>query len=221
MSAYANINNFGSTCNTPGGNDDPLSYCLVNTTDKNFQHGSIGHLFGPRSQKCQTYMAQRCAENWDGFCEYYYRANQPSSDQWPNQRAWPNTDQLRAWDRLGRPTLSNGNQLLQNAGERRFCTYLNCKPRCELFDPTNPSSPTITYYDNTSLSSCVPVCDQIPDNIDQDPVMNRMLANPQAAAPTLINICNTARRTGRDLSGTKIGKFCKRYHQNMNMISKI
>jgi hypothetical protein len=43
--------------------------------------------------------------------------------------------------------------------------------------------------------------------------MDRCLQNPTAAAPVLINICNTAKRNGTDLSGTKLGAVCQRYDQ--------
>lgn len=82
----------------------------------------------------------------------------------------------------------------------------------------NPNSPKITYYTNpiNEDSGCVPVCRVDPTQIDNDPVMNRMLANPLAAAPVMINICNTAKREGINLNGTKLGKVCQRYQSQMS-----
>jgi hypothetical protein len=220
MNQYANISNFGGKNNPPcAGTNDPLTYCLVDTMDKSFQHGSIGHLFGPRSQKCQAYMSERCANNWDGFCEYSYKTNTPQSGAWPNAQIWPDTQQPKAWNTaLAGTALSTGEQLLANTAMRKYCTFNNCPPpRCEPFDPTNPDSPNISYYDNSY--NCIPTCTVDPSIIDNDPVMDRMISNPKAASTTLINICNTARRTGAALGGTKIGNFCNRYFQSMDQLN--
>jgi len=220
--SYANIRTFGQDNQPPcSGSSDPLTYCLVDTMDRNFQHAPVGNLYGPRSQKCQQYMAERCAEKWDGFCEYYYVANNPMSG-WPNNQAWPNTVMPRAWvGDLGSP-LSTGEQLLQNTAEIKYCTYENCIPRHEIFDPMNPNSPTLTYYNdpNGYGMNCIPICNKLNvSELDTDPVMQRMLANPKAAAPTLVNICNTAEREGINLSGTQLGGFCQRYKENLSRIN--
>jgi hypothetical protein len=157
-------------------------------------------------------MSQRCAENWDGFCEYFYREH-GREGTWPNNRQWPNTIHRQWENELGLPTqLTVGEQLLRNTAEKKYCSYLNCEPVCEPFDPNNPDSPSITYY----KGHCIPTCSVDTSAIDDDPVMNRMLENPRAAAGTLINICNTARNNKKDLSGTKIGGVCERYLQNYN-----
>ena len=212
--SYANYSLFGknkdpnATCAV---SSSPLEMCLVDTMDRKFQHGGIANQYGPRSQKCQSYMAQRCAEKWDGFCEYAYAANNEIS---------PNTLQQRSWEgNLGLTgELTTGQQILQNTAERKYCTFPTCSPRCEKFDPTDPDSPTITFFDNTNTlgGNCVPICRVDPATVDSDPVMDRLLYNPTVAATTLINICNTSKREGTDLSGTKLGRFCELYHENMN-----
>ena len=95
---------------------------------------------------------------------------------------------------------------------------MNCTPKCEPFDPTNPNSPTVTYYGEADGADvdCIPVCNVNPAIIDNDPVMDRMLENTDAAAGTIINICNTARNNDTDLSGTKIGAVCDRYFKYTN-----
>jgi len=177
-----------------------------------FGNGSMGHLFGPRTLRCQVYMSDRCAENWDGFCEYFYQKH-GSSSEWPNNQKWPDI-RNRTWETqagLSIP-LTTGEHLLKNTAEKKFCTIHGCSTKSMLFDPTNPNSPMITYYVNdTEHSTCLPVCRVNPDIIDNDIVMDRMLLNPEATAGTLINICNTAKNEGTDLSGTKIGAFCDRY----------
>jgi len=211
-SKYANIQHFGSN----GGSNDPLTMCLANTMDRRFQNGSApGALTGPRSMKCQNYMSQRCAQNWDGFCEYFYREH-GENGQWPNNQKWPIAN-ARQWevDHGIAKNLTTGEQLLRNTAERKYCQYTNCTPVCEPFDPTNPDSPSVTYYVGAdgSQGSCVPICNVNPSTIDSDPVMERMLKNPEAAAGTLINICNTAKNNGTNLNGTKLGQVCKNYFQ--------
>lgn len=212
---YANIHRFGQQNNPPCvGTNHPLTMCLTDTMDRSFQNGgTIGHLTGPRSTKCQHYMAERCAENWDGFCEYFYKEH-GAGGQWPDNQAWPIAN-ARQWEvdaGIAR-SLTTGDQLLRNTAERRYCQYANCQKVCEPFDPTNPDSPSITYFvgPDGSPNSCIPVCNVDPLTINDDPVMERMLNNTDAAAGTIINICNTARNTGTDLSGTRIGQVCSNY----------
>lgn len=208
---YANIKKFGNINSAEGHSAHPLTVCMASTMDKSFQNGSIGHLFGPKSRQCQGYMAQKCADKWDGYCEYFYQNNGPNSP-WPQNVPWPNTQQ-RYWEsKYGLPQfLTSGEQMLRSAAERRFCTYQNCHQQCEPFDPTNPNSPKIVFYRDADGKdgSCMPLCTVNPSIIDADPLMDRMLANPNAAGGTILNICNTAKQTGLDLSGTKIGKVCE------------
>lgn len=212
---YANIRQFGQKLNPPCvGTNHPLTMCLATTMDRRFQNGSApGQNSGPRSMQCQTYMAQRCADKWDGFCEYFYKEH-GSEGQWPDNQKWPIYN-ARQWevDAGLAQSLTTGEQLLRNTAERKYCTYTNCTPVCEPFDPTNPNSPTITYYvgPDGSQASCKPICNVNPSLIDNDPVMDRMLANPEVAAGTLINICNTAHNTRTNLNGTKLGKVCDNY----------
>lgn len=207
---YTNIIDLG--CNQPCvGDNDPLTYCLVDSIDKNFQHAPIGSTYGPRSRQCQLYLAERCAKNWDGFCEYFYKTHNKNNDQWPDNLRWPNTAQ--AYTPKAEEYLTLGDQLLQNAGARRFCEYPECVPVCEPFDPMNPLSPKVSYFVNPKGvgTTCIPVCRVNTSMIQNDPVMQRMLENPTSNASTLINICNTSRREGTDLSGTDIGRFCDAY----------
>lgn len=207
---YTNIRDFGKQVQ----GNDPLTYCLVDTMDKNF-YSVIGDLYGPRSNRCQAYMADYCSKDWNGYCEYYYQQHQPeNSDTWPNTQHWPNTEQNNVFGAVFNQPQSMGNQLLQNASARKYCDYVNCGKRCESFDPMNPNSPKITFYENNRVGQgCVPVCRVNTNEIDNDPLMDRMLSNPTVVAPTLINICNS--NPSLKNSNTKIGQFCKRYERNL------
>ena len=214
-SSYMPISQFGNTKQNQTNFNDPLTFCLADTMDKNFQHGAMGVTAGPRSSKCQAFMAERCANKWDGFCEYFYRKHR-SNNEWPNTRVWPDTFTPKFWtDQTS--TLTIGDQLLKNAAETKYCEYPACAPYTEPFDPTNPNSAKVTYWRarDGSGGGCIPVCRVNPATVNDDVVMNHMLANPNAASNTIINICNTSRREGTDLSGTKLGRVCDRYFKNM------
>jgi hypothetical protein len=217
FNGYSQISNFGNHQPPCAGSNDPLTYCLQDSMDVSFQHGSTGQHYGPRSKKCQLYMAQRCAENWDGFCEYFYQEH-GRNGTWPNNQLWPNMGQSSSG--LAMPMMTTGEQLLQNTAERKYCTYgPNCVKRSEPFDPMIPNSPQLFYYDSPE-SSCTPICRVNPAEIENDPVMNHLIVNPEIAPNTLINICNTSAREGTNLSGTRIGKLCDNYFQNINQLRK-
>lgn len=218
-SSYVSIKNFApNVYKSSLGDNEPLTYCLVDTMDKSFQHGGTANLYGPRSEKCQAYMSERCAKNWDGFCEYAYK-EQGVHKQWPFNQYWPNNLLNRIFGTAYNVPASTGEQLLQNTAMRKYCTLPTCQKRCEPFDPLVPNSPTITLYDSYETDQgCFPVCRVEPTNIDNDPVMNRMLAKPELCAPVLINICNTSQREGTNLGNTKLGKFCKAYRENLSKL---
>jgi hypothetical protein len=195
---------------------------MVDTADKNYQHGSNSVDFGPRSQKCQLYMAERCAKKWDGFCEFFYREHNNTSFQ--RNQPYPNCNINQSY--LGsyglNPQLTTGQQLLSNTAQLKYCDFANCQAKYEPFDPMNPNSPMISYYVDGALGeNCIPICNKINvAELDNDPVLNRLIADPMAGGATLINMCNTAQREGIDLNNTKLGVVCRNYHQNMNMLQK-
>jgi hypothetical protein len=193
----------------------PIGLCISDTLDRKFQYGgTMGSNSGPMNPTCQAYMAERCAKKWDGFCEYYYKQYGPNGQKWPVQQTWPNTV-WRPWEaQYGiSQNLTMGDQLLRNTAERKYCTLSGCRPVVKPLDPTDPNSPMVTTYD--SYEGCIPTCKVNPSEIDNDPVMNRMLANPDIAPATLINICNTCKNKNIDLRGTKIGTLCSNYFSNL------
>lgn len=214
-SSYSTISKFGQNQAQCYGTNDPLTYCLQDNMDKNFHHSPNGSAYGPRSKQCQVYMAQRCANNWDGFCEYFYQSH-GTSGSWPDNQKWPNTGTV---NKQNIPEfLTTGEQLLQNTAERKYCSFENCNEKQEPFDPLVVNSPTITYYQ--SGPGCVQTCKVNPREIDNDPVMNRILMDPMVGGSTLINICNTSKNQGINLSGTKVGQFCDAYFANFNSLTQ-
>jgi len=210
-SNYARIQNFGKDNQQV---NSPITYCLAQTADKNFQNAPYGIFQGPNSRNCQLYMGEKCAKEWDGFCEYMFQQYK-NPGQYPNNSARPNMF-------MANPIFSDvsthslGDAFLDNVLKQRFCQFPNCTKKCEKFDPLNPSSPDIFYWIGPNNEKCVPVCNLIdPKTIDNDPVMNHALQNPSACAETLVNICNTAKNQNIDLSGTKLGNVCNGFQQNM------
>jgi len=207
---YARIKTFSNL-----GNQDTevnsLEMCINDTMDRRFQlGGTVGVNSGPQNAQCQSYMADRCAKKWDGYCEYYYQNYGPNG---PPQYQWPNTV-WRPWEEtLGmNQNISLGETLLKNTAERKYCELKQCKPVYTPLNPMDPFSPKVPIYQ--TYAGCVPECKVNPSTIDEDPVMNRLIANPRAGASTLINICNTSRNQGISLGSTKIGKLCEQYEIN-------
>jgi len=205
-SKYAKYANVGSDVSA----EDPLTFCLVSTSDSKFMHGG-GPTFvqGPMSENCQMFMSNRCADTWDEYCEYFYRNQRPSSGDIYSIQT-PSPSQINSQYTQGVPSQSLGNQLLLNTSLERFCNLNSSESysACQPFNPLDPKSPLVCGFQlpaNTPLQ-----CRVDTKVIDQDPVMERCLANPSAALLPLVNICNTAKRDGVDLSGTKIGEFCRR-----------
>lgn len=190
---------------------NPLSYCVLNSIDTSFNHGQDVNILGPESKNCQNFMADYCAAKWDGVCEYAYN-NQ--NKMVPNMMS----------DCQGNAPCHNltaGQILLRNTAAKKYLTAMsgNCSLRYEPFDPTVASSPMISYWDTGchAKSRCVPMYEVDPKTIDNDVVMNKILANPKVAINILINIYNTAKRKGtlENLKGTNLYRFfqCEQFQK--------
>ena len=205
MSVYKSISNFGqSSADDP--NNNPLTYCLINTVDSGFIHGGAGlTISGKHSNNCQAFMASYCANKWDNVCEY------ASHDQ----SMYPNM--------LGNTTnfLTSGQTLIANAASRKYISkkYGTCDLTWQPFDPTVASSPLISFWEG---KECVRVYEVNPKEIDNDPLMNKILQNPIVAWSILVNIYNTALRNQKidELKGTKIYSFFMS-HPFQNYIKKL
>lgn len=199
---YRQISCFGSNNSSV---NDPLTYCMTDTMDKDFIHSPVGNLYGPSSKNCQLYMAQRCAQKWDGFCENYYQ-NQKS-------KQYPNTVQnCNAFNQVECGNVNLGETLLLNTAVNKYCRFPGAKVQEFPFDPTVANSPMIKQVDNTNV---VPVCDNIdPNKINNDPVMHRLLANQHYHQGLLKNIYNNSQRAGINLQGTILEQPQQNYLRN-------
>jgi len=90
---------------------------------------------------CPAFMAQRCASNWDGYCDIYLQ------------------------EKIGEDATGKAaRQFVHDVADERFCKVDNsvpgstCYSRCEMFNPTAPNSAQvcklegdIVYRDSTDL----------------------------------------------------------------------
>lgn len=226
MNSYASIGNFGpGVNNSPQSN--PLSYCTLTGLDSGFMHtlGSAGTLSGPGNSQCQLFMAQYCATNpegWNGVCEYM--------SQDTNRGANPNTIQSCNGPSgscfgsgIGN-ALTNGQILILNTAQEKYLVGMssNCQRVYEPFDPTVAGSPMVSKWMPVANMSacangqgcnasnkCIPIYAVNPKTIDNDPVMNKLLAQPWIGIPLLQNIYLNAVRmnTLQSLVGTKLYRF--------------
>lgn len=223
MSNYKRISNFYPYIANDQ-NSNPLSYCLSQTTNSGFMHGGIGKtMCGKNSANCQAFMSSYCANKWDDVCEF------ESNDR---SRIYPNTQQLCGHDsEVECKNMNAGDVLIVNTAARKYITQMRgeCSLKFQPFDPTVSSSPLISMWEGGCNSQgnngCVPVYEVDPKKIDDDPVMQKILAKPSIAWGILVNIYNTAVRKGtlKNLHGTNINKLFmskpfQYYIQAMNVL---
>jgi hypothetical protein len=228
MSCYAKYGNFSP--NAKSAMSNPLTYCAVTTMDSGFNHTLGATLLSPGSSQCQAFMSQYCASKWDSICEIMSRdqnRNFPNSQAQCNQSGGPAGGNNWLCDlssnntNLGN-TFTNGEILIRNAAAEKYLSAMsdNCIRKYEPFDPTVPDSPLISKWmpvgnscGNGSCGSgggvCIPIYAVDPKTIDNDPVMNKIIAKPAIAMDILINMYKWAKRnnTLKDLQHTKLYKF--------------
>ena len=201
---YRTISNFGNSANSATSN--PLTYCLDNTLDQRFLHGSSSDTYGQNSRNCQAFLSEYCAQGWDGYCEM--AEQQQGAYKYP----YPNNVQSSTYGN-NMNTLTRGELLLHNTAANKYLKHMiNGKRTYEPFDPNVASSPMISFW---QTSQCVPgqpmtpVMAVDPKSIDSDIVMNKILAKPYVAMDILENIYRTMKREGTlvQLRGTKLGHF--------------
>lgn len=198
--SYKRISKFGQgAANNPVNN--PLTYCISRTVGNKFTHGSITDTVSSVNGKhCKAFMAQYCANKWDDVCEYESKNK---------SRLYPNYIQKCGSDiGVACEGLTTGEILIQNTATYKYLVKMGgsqCSLVHEPFDPTVASSPLVAFWSG----GCVPIYAVNPKEIDNDPVMNKILNKPIIAWSLLINIYNTAIRKKilHTLKGTRIHKF--------------
>jgi hypothetical protein len=175
---YSKIIDFGSQINnqsnSPFNAANPITYCMFPTLGSQFMHGSSTSnlLYGNYNQACETFMAEHCAQNWDGFCDAYQKMNIDSY--------WPNSGVVDAYAfKFAQAFLKNnsptvGQNLVRNAMNMKFLDYPYAKYSIAPFDPNTANSPNIKYYSNIDPGPSI--IKHIKD-IDANEDIKRMLDN--------------------------------------------
>jgi len=200
--SYRQISQIGS--NEYKAINNPLSYCIDNSMDQRFNHGGSSDTLGQHSKSCQAFLSDYCAENWDDFCDL--AASNRSVNQYPNN--------IQGCESMGDTPcfgLTAGEILIYNTASKKYLTSMDgCVKKFEPFDPNVATSPMISYWTKDDYSGgCVATFEVDPKTIDDDIVMDKILARPIIALGILVNIFNTMSRRGtlKQLKGTKLGNF--------------
>lgn len=202
MTSYSKIINFGNSVQSQSAN--PLTYCINDNLDINFTHSAYN--YGQHSSKCQMFLSDYCALNWDKNCEFASKnINKSFPNTISNCNSFGNCNSLNA-----------GEILIRNTASKKYISSdSNCDWEYEPFDPTVYNSPLVRYMNNKNCNggygNCIINYEVNPNGIDEDPVMNKLLAKPTIAPDILLNIYNTMKRKGtlERLNGTRLGAFYK------------
>lgn len=203
------ISNFGQSAGLSAQND-PITYCALSGIDSAAVHtlGSDNSLLGSNNSQCQRFVANYCANNWDGVCEYLSNDTQRTL---PNMVASCNMANGSCMGPGLGNSLNSGQNLIRNAASERFLQAMssNCTAQYESFDPTVANSPLLRRWTSSNYGACIPVYDVDVTTIDNDVIMNKILNQPWIAMDILVNIYNNRRNTGRlgELATTRLGQF--------------
>ena len=129
----------------PMDQSNPLTYVILPTFNNSFIHGSTASnlLYSPYSPGPANYIAERCSDVYDGFCEGYKLMN--TDTYWSNTAAIDNLSMNLAKNYL-KIKSTVGQNMVRNAAERRFLVYSNVTQYMEPFDPNVANSPMVTKY---------------------------------------------------------------------------
>jgi hypothetical protein len=215
MNSYATLTNFGCPGFKEATEDtnNPLTYCVSNNMNQLFLHGSGAVTLSPESRECQLFMSDYCAQGWDGYCEV---ANMNKQTITPDEMNYSgNSNGL---------FLTAGEKLVKNTASRKYLVdMLYGTKKYQYFDPNVPNTAVINYWEPDVYGhpeTMVPIYAVRADDVDADPVMDKLLNKPEIAPEILVGIYNTMKVTGRldELNGTKLGYFFKNntYFQSLN-----
>jgi hypothetical protein len=225
-SEYASIGSFGPPVSQMTPMNNPLSYCAVTQLEAGFNH-TLNQFAGPNSAQCQAFMPMYCANKWDGVCEFLSHDTQRGGFANFQQRCNTPAGSAISSVGLGNAT-SKGQVLIRNTAAEKYLKSMsgNCRREYEPFDPTVAGSPLIgkwvsaggacgTTANCNYTNGCFPIYGVDPATIDDDPVMNKIIANPIIALDILVNIYNNAVRSG-DIEGLKNTKLYKQVFSNVD-----
>jgi hypothetical protein len=146
-------------------------------------------------------MAERCSQNWDGFCQAYLDLNVDT--YWPNEAVIDAVayNSVKNFFNL-KPTI--GQDLLRNSCYRRFIYIPEATPSKQQFDNTVPNSPVLTIYNNyTTTYSRV----QNLKNVNHDILIQKMLQYPAICFDVLARIYLAQIRNEINIKDTILDTF--------------
>jgi hypothetical protein len=182
--SYVKIGNFGLNMKRDQSINSQYVYTVL---DDPFLHGNTFNAMGRESR---LLMVDKCSKNWDATCDVFYRP-------YIEDKVIDQTD--------GIMTTTQG-MLVKEAAKKRFCSPVGCSGGKYLVDPTTINSPIYSTNDTPCQFECSSFN---PKTLDKDPLFDRVLERPDENITLLKNMCNTARRKGIDIAGTKLEKVCK------------
>ncbi len=172
------------------------------------------------TNNCPKFMVQRCANNWDKYCNIYINENLKGNSE--NEQMSKDQDLF-----------------MEQVVDYKFCRInpemngsQNCKIMQELFDPTLPNSPIIEsqvgtiVYTTAPLSGymdqlgCAHKCDKIDLNtIEKEPLFQRCLEMPNKDPyRSVIDMtCKMAADSSFSLKGDKIKSLCAQRYANLDI----
>lgn len=199
-SPYVPIKKFGVALNDQL-KTDPVGESVYRDVNTFLDIGPLARRYGPNTEESQTYMAQKCAENWDGACEFLSRNNDTNH---------PNVGKINSvlFKSAQPEDMTVGDYLVDNAATRRFCNMDSCAMTETLYNELDPTSPLVKQYGPSINKRCLPVC-SVPENPDEDTVLNKVLLQPYKHLDLLLNLYWNTRNQNKmsSLTNTKIGKI--------------
>lgn len=205
---YTRIKNFGCSTVSP----NYYSACLDNTVDAGFLMGSSPQTWNSRSPECQGLLSQYIAENSKNsnkFDDISIAAINLQGQGFPNPLSNCNSNLSDVGGFIKEQKY--GTQLLDNAAKMKYCAFENATISMRNVNPNDPSSPLIPVIRGINAKS---ICTVDPSKIDNDPLMNAILQNPENHVSLLQNIRNNT----PNLGGTKLGNF---YQVNNNYFNNL
>jgi len=209
---------------------DPLYYCTLDYLDSQFLHGTMGRTEGRYNDHCSTYLAHKCASDWDDVCE---AISDDPEIRYPNTNLdisvmtdTPRGSQCQAWD-----PIPYGEQMTIDAARKKYrLSTDNCNIRCEPFDPLVPNSPLVCFestipcptggsesttdfcFGGQPSAPCIrdyALTENQAKNIETDRLMHRLLDRPKNAMELLIEIYfgSKKHRTLQFIKGTRLAAF--------------
>lgn len=220
MSNYTKFINFGNQINkqveSPFNSANPLTYCLFPTLSSQFTHGSTSSnlLYGTYNPSCELYMAERCATNWDSFCNVYVEKN--PDDYYPNNGVINRDSYLLAQTYLKNNKPTVGEMLVRNAVNLRFLDFPTLRGEKEPFDPNVANSPMITYYRNNN--SGISIIKKI-ENVNENIHVHKMLENQAVCFDVLARLYLGYLRGEKNTENFKNSKLEKLFLENQDLFN--